>query len=71
VDLTDFGTLKSFFGSAFGPQRGDFDGNGQVNLSDFGILKTNFGRNGSLAVPEPSTWALAIVALGLLVWRRG
>lgn len=70
VDLTDFGTLKSFFGNAFGPQRGDFDGNGQVNLSDFGILKANFGRTGSLAVPEPSTAALAIVALCLLAWRR-
>jgi len=43
---------------------GDIDGNGKVDLTDFGILKANFGKSApaGAAVPEPST--LALLGLG-------
>jgi hypothetical protein len=69
VDLTDFGALKAGFGQAGGWAGGDFDGNGAVDLSDFGALKANFGfSRPAAAVPEPSSLALALLALasGLL-----
>jgi hypothetical protein len=45
---------------------GDIDGNGKVDLTDFGILKENFGKSAAAgaAVPEPST--LALLGLGSL-----
>ena len=52
---------------------GDFDGNGTIDLSDFGALKANFGfSRPAAAVPEPSTWALGLVGgfLGLLARSR-
>ena len=43
---------------------GDIDGNGKVDLTDFGILKANFGKSAAAgaAVPEPSS--LALLGLG-------
>ncbi len=61
-------TEATFTGNAVGPTGipGDIDGNGKVDLTDFGILKDNFGKSGAAgaAVPEPSTFVLA--GLGLL-----
>jgi len=70
VDLTDFGKLKENFGTAYGPA--DFDQNGKVDLTDFGILKENFGRTypPQTAVPEPTTWALAMLGGALLALKR-
>jgi len=74
VDLTDFGILKSNFGTGTTLAQGDFSGDGKVDLSDFGILKSNFGQSSaaSAAVPEPSGLVLAALALvgGLVTWRR-
>jgi probable HAF family extracellular repeat protein len=69
VDLTDFGILKSNFGTGTTPEQGDFTGDGKVDLTDFGILKANFGKGAGLAVPEPSGWVLAVLAglAGLLL----
>jgi len=64
VDLTDFGILKSNFGTGASLAQGDFNGDSKVDLTDFGILKSNFGKTGSTAVPEPATWSL--LSLGLL-----
>ena len=50
---------------------GDTSRDGSVDLTDFGILKDNFGKSGAAAVPEPSTWLLmALGALALLGLRR-
>ncbi len=71
VDLTDFGILKSNFGSGTTLAQGDANGDAKVDLSDFGILKANFGKSGAAAVPEPATWLLAsLAAVALLAVRR-
>lgn len=48
------------------PVAGDLNGDGFVDLSDFGILKDNFGKPGPSSVnepvPEPSTFLLASLA---------
>ena len=74
VDLVDFNTLKDGFGLSTGDPGfvagADFDGDGTIALSDFNILKGNFGAQAS-AVPEPSTFALAgLAVLGLCCLRR-
>jgi hypothetical protein len=50
---------------------GDIDCSGKVDLTDFGILKANFGKGAGAAVPEPSSLLLAgLGLLGLgLAWR--
>ncbi|MFO0900603.1 MAG: dockerin type I domain-containing protein [Pirellulales bacterium] len=73
VDLSDFGILKSNFGSGTTLAEGDFNADGKVDLSDFGILKENFGATGAAFVPEPSSLVLAgigVLALGLVARRR-
>jgi probable HAF family extracellular repeat protein len=71
VDLTDFGILKSNFGSGTTLAQGDFTGDGKVDLTDFGILKSNFGQTGAAAVPEPSGLLLAgLGAAGAGLARR-
>jgi hypothetical protein len=62
VDLTDFGILKSNFGTGTTMPEGDFDFDKKVDLTDFGILKENFGKGGAAAVPEPS--GATLLALG-------
>lgn len=60
VDLSDFNILKGNFGAS-GATMADGDANmdGNVNLEDFNVLKGQFGQS-SAAVPEPSTWLLAL-----------
>jgi probable HAF family extracellular repeat protein len=73
VDLTDFGILKSNFGTGTTLAEGDFTGDGKIDLSDFGVLKANFGQTAAAAaaVPEPNTLLLsALAATGLLACRR-
>jgi len=83
VDLADFNTLASNFGT-FGPpwEGGDFNEDGAVNLADFNLLAANFGRDIEPAptsividfptsVPEPATAALLpLVALAVRA-RKG
>jgi hypothetical protein len=54
--------------------QGDFDYNQRVDLLDLAMLQAHFGQGpvapGSTAVPEPSTFALAVsVAFGLVFLR--
>lgn len=68
VDLLDFNTLKSNFGSSDATQDdGDADSDGDVDLIDFSLLKGQFGV--SVAVPEPSS--LGIAAIGILALAAG
>jgi hypothetical protein len=76
VDLADFGVLKENFGLMPATwEQGNFDDEPSVSLSDFGVLKENFGKTSNLAaaVPEPSSWAIALAGLtGLAVrWATG
>jgi len=57
VDLTDFGILKTNFGTGTTTAQGDANGDAKVDLTDFGILKTNFGK--SAAAPAPAVVAQA------------
>ena len=71
VDLADFGTLKTNFGTPGAWSQGDFDYDGKVALADFGLLKANLGKSGgAAAVPEPASWLLlgagALLSLSFL-----
>lgn len=77
VDIVDFGT----FGQNFGmtglpldpPTDGDFEPDGDVDIVDFGTFAQNFGTGtgAGAAVPEPTTFGLALVMAGSLgVYRR-
>lgn len=60
-------TEATFTGFPLGPLGipGDVDGNGRVDLSDFAVVKANFGQGAAAAVPEPS--GLALVGVGAAV----
>ena len=74
--LTDFGVRKQHCGRYGGRSEGDANGDGQVDLSDFGLLKLNFGKSAPpAAVPEPSAGVLlalgaALARLRLAIWGR-
>ena len=61
--------LKASFGTTSGATwgQGDFNGDGAIDLQDFGLLKANFGSGGEL-IPEPAT--LSLLALGGLALMR-
>ncbi|MFO0898360.1 MAG: dockerin type I repeat-containing protein [Pirellulales bacterium] len=69
VDLTDFGILKTNFGSGSSLSQGDFNGDAHVDLTDFGILKQSFGVSGAVGVPEPATLILGTIGFALLGLR--
>ncbi|MFO0896311.1 MAG: PA14 domain-containing protein [Pirellulales bacterium] len=49
---------------------GDVNCDTRVDLTDFGILKANFGKSGAMSVPEPATAVLAWLGLALFVAAR-
>jgi hypothetical protein len=61
VDLDDLNAVRNAFGSAGEPgMPGDaYPFDGQVDLNDLNAVRNNFSGGASIAVPEPSTWALA------------
>ena len=51
---------------------GDLDGNRQVNLDDFALIKANKSPGAVLVIPEPATATLLWLGVGLaaMTWRR-
>jgi serralysin len=77
VDATDYTIWRSELGQTGSGLAADGNGDNKVDAADYTIWQSNFGHtsagSGSLAsttVPEPSTAALAVVPLGLLLIRR-
>lgn len=73
VDFADFTILANNFGMPGGWSDGDFDGDGKVLFADFLLLADSFGPSTSqaTAVPEPRSFAIALVSLlGLTALRR-
>ena len=71
VDLLDLDILGQEFGMSGAGLAADFNGDGTVDLLDLDILGTNFGTMSSAAVPEPTSLAAILTAIGLLfVGRR-
>lgn len=64
VDMVDFSTLASQFGSGDLPGDGDLDGDRDVDLADFSAMKSNFGEFSR--TPEPRAWQLAAAAMGVV-----
>jgi hypothetical protein len=76
VDGADFVAWQTNFPKATGATlaQGDADGDGDVDGADFVVWQTNFPFTpgpGAAPVPEPGTFALAIIAAVLLPWRNG
>jgi len=78
VDESDLQQLIAQFGGPPGEQNADFNGDGEVDLTDFVLQRSNFGQTadsppsgqyGSIA-PEPGTLAAIIVGAGFLLRRR-
>ena len=73
VDITDFDRLAHFFDfdGTFRPNEwweGNFDGDDDIDITDFNFLASNFAPEGygASAVPEPSSFLLASMAVILL-----
>lgn len=68
VNFADFLSLSSNFDRGAFWYQGDFDGNYQINMVDFHILREHFGRKTPVvAVSEPVPSVLVFVAAGLLL----
>ena len=63
VNLSDFNTLASYFGTQSGATwtMGDFNGDGAVNLTDFNTLASNFGQTAPTG-PRTDTATIALTA---------
>jgi hypothetical protein len=66
VDLVDLNNVRNNFGGTGLGDTAPFDG--VVNLEDLNAVRNNFGAGNP--VPEPATWALALLGLPALLWRR-
>lgn len=74
VDGADYVDWANHYKKAGNPAQGDFDGNGIIDGADYIIWANNYTGSklsgtvvaAAMAVPEPSSFALALV--GLLTW---
>jgi surface-anchored protein len=81
IDRSDLALLTKNFGTTSGASTasGDFNGDGAVGLADMMILRNNLGQtsfsggispSSTSAVPEPSTYVLAVMAAATLPYVR-
>ena len=71
VNSGDLDIVRANWGTSGAPGiPGDATGDGAVNSSDLDVIRANWGESAFAAVPEPSTIALALAALGMLLFRR-
>jgi hypothetical protein len=79
VDAADYTVWRNTLGQIGAGLAADGNANGRIDSGDYTIWKSNFGERGGGAgidafhiVPEPSTFAQAVVALLVLLtlWRR-
>ncbi len=61
VNINDYTIIRDNFYTGNSFEEGDLNLDGLVTESDFRIWKDAFGGGGPASVPEPATWALAIV----------
>lgn len=75
VGAADYAIWAAQFGQTGSGLAGDVDGNGTVGAADYALWAANFGKScppGGVAVPEPTTSALATTAIVFLfALRRG
>jgi hypothetical protein len=77
VDSDDLVNLAAVFGEA-GDWRTDFNGDGRIDLTDFALMRANFGAGvGSspsgatgASTPEPASAVLLLLGLGAVIRRR-
>lgn len=69
---TNVGALPAGLTLLQGRALGDLDGNRQVNLDDFALIKANKSPGAVLVIPEPATATLLWLGVGLaaMTWRR-
>jgi hypothetical protein len=64
VNINDYAIIRDNFYTGTSFEQGDLDLDGLVTEVDFRIWKDAFGGGGPSSVPEPATWALALLGVG-------
>ncbi len=78
VDGDDFRVLKTHLNLSGGWAMGDFNGDGVIDVLDYGLFRSNFGfgieagevGSAPMLVPEPAAAAVMLLGLGGLAMRR-
>ncbi|MEX2309611.1 MAG: hypothetical protein WD738_18705 [Pirellulales bacterium] len=75
VDAADYTVWRDTLGSTTN-LAANGSGNDQIDAGDYTVWKSQFGdtsgsgSGANLAVPEPKAWAMALLVLTGLIWRR-
>ena len=80
VDLADYTVWRNNLGASESilPSGSYIAGSGTIDTEEYSMWKSNFGATsptalaapGSASVPEPATWAIGLLAVGLISIRR-
>jgi hypothetical protein len=66
LGLSDYVIFRENYPTGTRRSQGDLDGSHSVDLIDFGIFREELISGGAVAVPEPGTLCLSLIALGML-----